>query len=78
MIDAILRGQIAEAFWLNPVAFVLVIIMAVVGGLNLYNLWAKNNKRPRCAEFLIRKCTSGTSVLFLVIILLLWGIIRNN
>lgn len=77
MVKALMQGQIEEAFWYNPVAFLLCTITIALALLYLYQRHQHKHGRPTYATKLLAWCTSGTATIFLIILLCLWGIVRN-
>lgn len=78
MMLCLLRGEVVEAFMLNPVAFVLVVVAAFLFMLRLYNQWAQKKNRPTYATTFLSWCTSGTACILFVALLLVWGVVRNT
>lgn len=77
MILALLHGNVGEAFRLNPVAFVLCLLAVAVLAVRLYNSRFQEKHRPTRAARFVSWCQSGTAMLCLLTILILWGVIRN-
>ena len=77
MVWAMLHGRFGEAFLLNPVAFLLGIAFCLVYALHLYNCYRAKRNRSTCATKFVSWCTSGTAMIYLLIILGIWGIARN-
>ena len=77
MVVCLLRGEVSDAFALNPVAFILIIVVAILFLLCRYNRWAERNSRPTCASAFLSWCTGGTAFILLLALLLVWGLVRN-
>lgn len=77
MVVALLHGRVGEAWALNPVAFVLCTAAVILYALSLYNGYMLKRGRSTLAAGFITWLQSGTAILLLVAILMVWGVVRN-